>query len=65
MCQSARGRTNTSEGLIELDRLELWVTEGNGAAIRLYLRSGFADTGRRNALPSNPALQIIQMSLNL
>ena len=49
----------------ELDRLELWVTAGNGAAIRLYERSGFADTGRRDALPSNPALQIVQMALTL
>ena len=49
----------------ELDRLELWVTEGNGPAIRLYERFGFADTGRRDALPSNPALQTIQMSLTL
>ena len=49
----------------ELDRVELWVTEGNAAAIRLYERSGFADTGRRDPLPSNPALQIVQMSLNL
>lgn len=49
----------------ELDRLELWVTERNGAAVRLYERSGFAGTGRRDALPSNPALQIVQMSLNL
>jgi len=49
----------------ELDRLELWVTGGNGAAIRLYERSGFADTGRRDVLPSNPALQTIQMSLDL
>ena len=49
----------------ELDRLELLVTAGNGAAIRLYERSGFADTGRRDALPSNPALQIVQMALTL
>ena len=49
----------------ELDRLELWVTEGNGPAIRLYERSGFADTGRRDALASNPALQVIHMSLEL
>ena len=48
-----------------LDRLELWVTKGNGPAVRLYERAGFADTGRRDVLPSNPALQTIQMALNL
>jgi GNAT superfamily N-acetyltransferase len=48
-----------------LDRLELWVTKGNGVAARLYERAGFADTGRRDALASNPSLQIIQMALNL
>ena len=53
----ARGR--------ELESLELWVTEGNGAALRLYERLGFADTGRRDVLPSNPVLQTIQMALNL
>jgi ribosomal protein S18 acetylase RimI-like enzyme len=49
----------------DLERLELWVTEGNGAALRLYEGFGFVDTGRREVLPSNPALQIIQMALNL
>jgi ribosomal protein S18 acetylase RimI-like enzyme len=48
-----------------LDRLELWVTKGNGPAVRLYERAGFADTGRRDALASNPALQTIQMALTL
>lgn len=49
----------------ELERLELWVTEGNGPATRLYERAGFTDTGRRDVLQSNPSLRIIQMILTL
>jgi GNAT superfamily N-acetyltransferase len=49
----------------DLDRLELWVTEGNVAANRLYESAGFTDTGRRDTLPSTRTLQIIQMALNL
>jgi GNAT superfamily N-acetyltransferase len=49
----------------KLQRLNLWVTEGNGPATRLYERLGFADTGLRDALQSNPTLRIMQMTLNL
>jgi GNAT superfamily N-acetyltransferase len=48
-----------------LERLILWVTEGNEPATRLYERLGFADTGLRDALQSNPTLRIMQMTLNL
>ncbi len=48
-----------------LQRLELWVTEGNSAAARLYRGAGFGDTGRRDRLPSNPELHIVQMALTL
>jgi ribosomal protein S18 acetylase RimI-like enzyme len=37
-------------------RLELWVTEGNTAAIELYSRCGFRVIGGRRPLPSQPAL---------
>jgi len=39
----------------------LWVTEGNVAAQTLYERLGFAPTGERRPLPSNPALSILEM----
>ena len=48
-----------------LEVLELWVTEGNTPALRLYEQAGFADTGRREPLASNPALQTMHMSLHL
>lgn len=38
--------------------LETQVTENNEAAIRFYANLGFVDTGRREPLRSNPALQI-------
>ena len=37
---------------------ETQVTENNDAAIHFYISLGFADTGRREPLLSNPALQI-------
>lgn len=45
-----------------LGTLELWVTEGNSPAASLYRASGFRDTGRRDVLPSNPALRTVQMA---
>ena len=49
----------------EFRALELWVTEGNEKAVDFYQRSGFVYTGKRDLLPSNPSLQIIQMSLKI
>jgi GNAT superfamily N-acetyltransferase len=36
--------------------LELWVADGNEAAARTYTAAGFVPTGRRQPLPSNPAV---------
>jgi GNAT superfamily N-acetyltransferase len=36
--------------------LELWVADGNDAAVRTYAGAGFVPTGRRQPLPSNPAV---------
>lgn len=47
------------------DTLYLWVTESNGPARKLYERCGFAPTGERQPLPSDPAMPEIQMSRQL
>lgn len=46
-------------------RLHLWVTDGNESAQRLYERLGFAYTGERQELPSNPQLTEVGMALDL
>jgi GNAT superfamily N-acetyltransferase len=45
--------------------LFLWVTESNTSARRLYEGCGFTPTGKRQPLPSDPALQEIAMSRTL
>ncbi len=41
------------------------MTEGNSAAVRLYRRAGFVETGARDVLPANEALATVQMALAL
>lgn len=36
--------------------LTLWVADGNTAAMRAYERAGFVPAGRRQPLPSDPAV---------
>jgi GNAT superfamily N-acetyltransferase len=67
---SARGR-GVGEALIEATAdwakardhasLLLWVTESNAPARRLYERRGFALTGERQPLPSDPTLPELRM----
>jgi ribosomal protein S18 acetylase RimI-like enzyme len=42
--------------------IELWVAEGNDRAAKLYERCGFAATGTRRPLPSDPARAAIEMA---
>ena len=46
-------------------RLGLWAPEHRPAAIVLYTRAGFRHTGERRPLPSNTALWIIAMEVEL
>lgn len=43
------------------DAVFLWVTASNAAAQKIYERCGFAPTGERQPLPSNPELTEIRM----
>jgi GNAT superfamily N-acetyltransferase len=43
------------------DSLVLWVTESNTPARNLYDRCGFAPTGERQPLPSDPTLPEVRM----
>jgi ribosomal protein S18 acetylase RimI-like enzyme len=47
------------------ETLEVQVTESNRPAIEFYRQLGFADTGRREPLLSNPALRIHFLSRRL
>lgn len=49
----------------DLIRLDLWVTDTNEEARRLYERCGFTPTGERQPLPSDPAEAEIGMMLPL
>jgi GNAT superfamily N-acetyltransferase len=46
-------------------RAELWVTDGNGPARRLYERAGFVPAGVRAPLDSDPALTGVELFLPL
>lgn len=48
-----------------LRRLALWAPSHNPAAVALYRRAGFEETGRRRPLPTDSNLQIIEMERKL
>lgn len=49
----------------DVSLLRLWVTASNLPAIALYESCGFARTGARHPLPSNPSLDEVEMSLRI
>jgi ribosomal protein S18 acetylase RimI-like enzyme len=49
----------------KLRALELWVTEGNQAAIDLYATRGFTPTGEEDVLSSDPTFRVSRMVLRL
>jgi GNAT superfamily N-acetyltransferase len=48
-----------------LKRVGLWAPAAEPAAVALYSRAGFKDTGRQRPLPTNAALQVIEMEIAL
>jgi ribosomal protein S18 acetylase RimI-like enzyme len=42
--------------------VELWVTEGNVAALALYQSTGFTLTDEQQPLPSDPSLTVLRMT---
>ena len=48
-----------------LSRLGLWAPAHNPAAIALYSRAGFRNTGDQRPLPTNPTLSIIAIEVGL
>lgn len=47
------------------NRLRLWAPVAGVGALALYRQAGFKDTGHRRPLPTNTALQILEMECKL
>lgn len=56
--QALAGAVQSWAATRDVSTLEVQVTENNIAGIEFYKKLGFADTGRREPLRSNPALRI-------
>jgi GNAT superfamily N-acetyltransferase len=52
-------------GTIGAVRAELWAPEHEPAAVALYARSGFRQTGRTRPFPRDPALRALEMTTDL
>src|SRR5262245_30879416 len=48
-----------------LERLRLWAPAASTPALALYRQAGFSDTGQRRALPTNIALEIVELECSL
>jgi GNAT superfamily N-acetyltransferase len=48
-----------------LKQLGLWAPAHSPAAVSLYTRAGFRQTGERRPFPNNPSLSIIEMEAEL
>jgi GNAT superfamily N-acetyltransferase len=48
-----------------LRRLGLWAADHSPAPVALYQKVGFRQTGVRRPLPTNPALEIVEMHCEL
>ena len=46
---------------INATSVDLWVTRGNDAALRLYEAAGFRETGEHQPLPSDPCKDELRM----
>ena len=48
-----------------LRRLGLWAASHSSAPVALYHKGGFRETGVRRPLPTNPAMEIVEMHCEL
>lgn len=46
-------------------RLRLWAPASSAAAVSLYWQAGFSGTGQRRVLPTNAALEIVELERTL
>jgi GNAT superfamily N-acetyltransferase len=47
------------------ERLRLWAPAASTAALALYRQAGFSDTGHRRALPTDIALELVELECSL